>query len=397
MIHKITIENFFSIADPQELVLRVADNAPLLSCFQPSLSLPGERLPATVGLFGANASGKSTVLRALVALAEFAQASVTYGLESSILPFQPYMHKDWWNRPSKITIDFDGWLSGSPFLFRYEIHVVLHELSRLGKEVAYEALFYAPNRKFKRIFERFGQTVKASPEFGIKNNDPCFQSIRPNASVISTLGQLNHKLSSDFISLLKTVQANIGGLENSPPDPNKMLSYYAQHTECLKNFNRELRRLDVGIEEMQLESQGHQEWIAKFKHTGLDGAILMEEESSGTRRFIEIFLLLHHVLETGGIAVIDGIDANLHPLLLPEFFQWFTSPERNPKKAQLFFTAHNPSLLDDLEKEQVFFTEKRIGKPTFVYRASDIKGLRREPSLMNKYLGGTLGAVPHIG
>lgn len=137
--------------------------------------------------------------------------------------------------------------------------------------------------------------------------------------------------------------------------------------------------------------------FAKFKHTGLDDFIFFAEESAGTRRFIEIFIRLHYALEQGSVAIIDEIDADLHPLLLPEFLRWFSSPERNPKGARLFFTAHNPALLDDLEKEQIFFTEKPCGKSTQVYSARDIKGLRREPSLMKKYLAGELGAVPHIG
>jgi AAA15 family ATPase/GTPase len=102
-------------------------------------------------------------------------------------------------------------------------------------------------------------------------------------------------------------------------------------------------------------------------------------------------------LETGGVVVIDEIDTDLHPLLMPELFRWFSDSQRNLRGAQLFFTAHNPALLDDLEKEQVFLTEKSSGQSTHVYGASDIKGLRREPSLMKKYLAGELGAVPHVG
>ena len=137
--------------------------------------------------------------------------------------------------------------------------------------------------------------------------------------------------------------------------------------------------------------------FAKFQHVGLDDFIYFEEESAGTQRFVEIFPRLHYVLETGSIAIIDEIDTDLHPLLLPELFRWFNDPERNPYGAQLFFTAHNPALLDDLEKEQIFFTEKPSGEPSHVYGARDIKGLRREPSLMKKYLAGELGAVPHVG
>jgi len=102
-------------------------------------------------------------------------------------------------------------------------------------------------------------------------------------------------------------------------------------------------------------------------------------------------------LDTGGVAVIDELDTDIHPLVIPELFRWFYDMQRNPKGAQLLFTAHNPSILDELEKEQVYFSEKPGGKPTRIYGARDIKGLRREPSLMKKYLSGELGAVPHIG
>jgi AAA15 family ATPase/GTPase len=176
---------------------------------------------------------------------------------------------------------------------------------------------------------------------------------------------------------------------------NDLLTIYTNNPEGLKDLNKELRRLDVGLDAMLIES-GAQGFFAKFQHVGLDDFILFAEESAGTQRFIEIFHHLFYVLQTGGIALIDEIDSDLHPLLLPELFKWFNDPKRNPCGAQLFFTAHNPTLLDNLEKEQVFFTEKPIGQSTRVYGAREFKGLRRKRSLMKKYLLGELGAVPHI-
>jgi len=94
-------------------------------------------------------------------------------------------------------------------------------------------------------------------------------------------------------------------------------------------------------------SQGNARLFASFKHSGLDAPIFMNEESAGTRRFIDIFPRLHHVLETGSVAIFDEIDADMHPLLMPEIFRWFNDEKRNPHRAQLFFTAHNPALLDE--------------------------------------------------
>ena len=402
MIHKILVENFFSISEEQEIVLNIPDNAPDLSCFKPSLSLPFKRLPAVVGFFGPNASGKTTILRSLVTLVEFISNSVKLEFDAPIYYFQPYMAKEFLNKPTKITVEFDGMSPGtgnSFSLFRYELNIA-HCVTKgqgLGSKVLLESLSYSPNGKFRRIFERHGQTFKFGPEFLIKDKDPRIEIIRPNASLLSTLAHFNHELSMNLVSSLKIVQSNIWEFNKAEANFEKLFKYYDDTPKCFEDLNREVRRFDVGIEKVILRKSSQGSYLAEFNHTGLDLPIYFIEESSGTRRFISLFPYLHYVLETGGIAIIDEIDSDLHPLLIPELFNWFYDPERNKKKAQLFFTAHNPSLLDELEKEQVFFTQKLSGKPTEVYRASHIKGLRRDPGLMKKYLGGELGAVPYIG
>jgi hypothetical protein len=397
VIHKIVIENFFSVADRQEMDFRVPANAPDLACFRDSQAVPGQRLPLIIGIYGPNASGKSTVLRAITATAIFVQHSFTLQPNNAIPLFNPYAHKDWWNRPTKIIVEYDGQLAeNTPAAgFRYELHVS-HQASKFGSEVSYESLSYAPTGKYRRLFERHLQEFTFGREFGMTNGDSRILSIRPNASVISTLAQLNHKISSDLILSLRGLQTNIVGLDKAIGGLNNSLSYYAQRPEYLQRLNRELSRLDLGLEEMKIQP-GNNGPIAMFKHFGLDCDIVLAQESAGTRRFIEVFPFLQFVLDFGGVAVIDELDADVHPLVVPELFRWFCDPQRNPHGAQLLFTAHNPAILDELEKEQVYFSEKPSGKPTRLFGARDIKGLRREPSLMKKYLSGELGAVPHIG
>lgn len=395
MIYKIIVENFFSIADAQELTFEVPGNAPDLTCFRESRSNTKIRLPVVVGFFGANASGKSTILRAVVSSVLFALHSFNWTDQVSHF-FQPYRHKDWWGKPSKITIEFDSRLSDNEpsAIFRYELHIV-HEVG--NKSVSYEALSYAPKGKFRRLFERKEQAFLFGKEFDISSpNDPRKESIRPNASVISTLTKLNHPLSMHLCKLIGTLQTNNVGVHRIQSN-GQWLAIYANNKKCLDRLNQELRRIDVGLESMSIEIGNQGTPFAKFKHSGLDGDIYFVEESSGTQRFIETFPLIHFALETGSIAIIDELDNDFHPLLLPELFRWFNDPMRNPYAAQLFFTAHNPAILDELEKEQVFFVEKPDGHASSAYGARDIAGLRRSPSLMKKYLAGELGAVPHIG
>jgi hypothetical protein len=397
MIHSIIVENFFSVADRQQMDFRVPDNAPDLACFRDSRAVPGQRLPLTIGVYGPNASGKTTVLRAVTATATFVKFSFVLPPKDFIPYFNPYARNDWWNRPTKIILEYDGQLgeNGPCAVFRYELHIG-HEPKKVGRDVSYESLSYAPKGKFRRLFERERQAFSFGPEFGISEGDPRVQSIRQNASVICTLAQLNHKLSNDFISSFPGQQSNIDGLDKPNGRLFHALSFYEQTPKYLQRLNRELSRLDLGLQEMKI--QPGEIWpVATFKHTGLDCDIVLLQESAGTRHFIEIFPLLQFVLDNGGLAVIDELDTDIHPLLVPELFRWFYDQQRNPKAAQLLFTAHNPAILDELEKEQVYFSEKPGGKPTRIYGAREIKGLRREPSLMKKYLSGELGAVPHIG
>jgi len=396
MIHKLLIENFFSVAETQELDFKVAAHAPDLECFRTSRSDSNVRLPLVVGIYGTNASGKTTALRAITTTAWFVQHSFTIPANNAIPFFNPFAHNDWWSRPTKIVIDYDGQIAESApgAIFRYELQIG-HHPSKFGNEVVFESLSYAPKGKFRKIFERKKQDFTFGKEFGLTANDSRIQSVRANASVISTLAQLNHKLSSDIILAVRGLQTNVVGLDKGNNGLSSALAYYAQNTNYLQRVNRELSRLDLGLEEMKI-APGNPP-ITTFKHFGLDCDIVLAQESAGTRRFIEIFPLLQYVLDIGGVAIIDELDSDIHANLVPELFRWFYDVKRNPHGAQLFFTAHNPVILDELEKEQVFFTEKLSGKPTRIYGASEIKGLRREPSLMKKYLSGELGAVPHIG
>ncbi|MFN5588786.1 MAG: AAA family ATPase, partial [Holosporales bacterium] len=196
-------------------------------------------------------------------------------------------------------------------------------------------------------------------------------------------------------ALIGTLMSNLNGFDKGSVSPQNLLIHYKNNPDNLQRLNKDLSRIDVGLHEMTIH-EDPSGLHAKFSHDGLTGPIYWQEESAGTKQFSEIFAKLHWALDTGGIALIDEIDSDLHPALLSEILAWFHDPERNPLRAQLLFTAHNPALLNDLEKEQVFFTTKANGKTT-VYAASAIQGLRREPQLMKKYLSGTLGAVPLIG
>jgi predicted ATPase len=171
----------------------------------------------------------------------------------------------------------------------------------------------------------------------------------------------------------------------------------AQNPAISEALNRQLQRIDVGVEEMRIVTTTSGP-VALFKHQGLDTDMPWQLESHGTRSFIRIFPLLLLALQRGGIAIVDELDLSIHPLILPEIVRWFYDSSRTSHNAaQLWMSCQSASLLDDLTKEEVVFCEKdNLGRSS-VYSLMDIGSVRRSDNLYKKYLSGVYGAVPQIG
>jgi len=404
MIHRIEIENFYSIRERQVLDLRIPKTTPDDRRFPPSSSDPEVRLPTVVAFYGANASGKSTVLRAYTSAIWFAARSFDdLGADAAVTGFAPFQSAAELAKPTRIAVEFDAaWVDDRQRRHRYELEFINNGPGH-PRAVGREALRFAPEKKFVRIFERRGREVLPGKVLGLRRDDPRL-SVRDNASVIATLAKFGHPLASRIAGELNATQTNYLHYGRRRVDEKVLFRMLVERPEVLDDLNRQLRRIDVGLDLMEIQ-QGMDGPVALFRHKGLDGWIPYEIESTGTRTFIEHWPMLRYALQNGQPAFFDELDADLHALLLPEILRWFhdTRPDKhgnpgdNAHRAQLFLTSHNPTLLDDLQKEEVFFTEKDHTGATGIYGARDFAGLRRDMVLSRKYLGGVLGAVPSVG
>jgi uncharacterized protein len=199
-----------------------------------------------------------------------------------------------------------------------------------------------------------------------------------------------------LVAASNQVYSNLGFASGQEQDAN-LVQYLAQAPDLLASLNSTLRKIDVGLDNLRLE-QTPQGPVPFFKHDGLSVDLHWASESHGTKAFIRIFPLIANALENGGVVIIDEIDAQLHPLLLAHVVEWFHGrSERNPNDAQLWFTCHSASLLQDLSKEEILFCEKdRMGR-TDIYSLTDIEGVLRKENFYSKYLSGVYGGVPQIG
>ena len=275
------------------------------------------------------------------------------------------------------------------------------EISYSGSDnyVSYEALKRQDCDGIEsRYFERKGKldksTVKPFDLLKMKQSDPRL-NVRPNVSVISSLMQFAHPVANDLGTMFRAIFHTNVWINKFKLDPEDLLEFYHDHPSTLEMLNSYIRKVDLGIEGIEIDKVGEKH-LAYFRHTGLDDRQLLYYESQGTKNFVCIFPNLAYALMMGGTAIMDEIDADLHPSLMPEIISWFHDKVTD-QDAQLIMTCHNASILHHLVKEEVWFVQKGDDGCSDAYALSDIKGLRRDSNLYNKYMSGTFGAVPRLG
>ena len=393
MLRKVRVKNFLSFRDWQTLNLTVAANAPDLSGrFVQSVSGSKDRFPTFVAIFGANASGKTNMLRAIAFLANFMRSSQDAPANVP-LPMAQFYGEGEDEEPTEFEVELDGKIGSSEKreVFRYRL-VVSHDQER----VVEEDLVYFPLGRPKRLFSRRGQEFRFGSDFRIRRNDPTIPKIRENCSVVSTLAQFNHSVSVDISRNLSVLYMNVEDVfSNRETAAVSAADSYFHSAELRKGFLEFSRRFDIGIEKVEI-AVTNRGMEPLFFHREVDRPISCAAESHGTNMVYNLFPTLYYAMQRGGVAVIDELDNAIHSLLIPEIVDLFVDPDRNPHQAQLIAVCHNPSILQYLEKEEIYFTEKSTDGATSIYGLKDIRGVRRESNIYANYLAGAFGGVPKI-
>jgi hypothetical protein len=411
VLHRLELQNFYSIREPQVIDLRVAASVPhVAGRFAPLFIGSDVRVPKLVALFGSNASGKSTVLRALAFLSWFVQHSfqsppaTDQPAPTGFQPCERFFAAEAATEPTRLCVHFTGPINFSAppeewkTFCRYAYEVSFESAAGKPRNVLSESFRQWPNLSGRslRVFDRDAKgNVTAGKSFSLAGYRNVLDKVRSNASVVSTLAQFDHKPSLILRQVAAKVLSNLL-IEKFEVEDSAILQWYNTTPQTLDALNKQLERIDVGIKGMRLVP-GPQGPMAFFDHEGLNAPVPLHLESHGTRQFVRIFPIIAHAMSVGGVAVIDELDQSIHPFVLSEIVRWFHDPERNTLDAQLWMTCQNAAVLEGLEKEEVFFAEKDAQGRTKLYGLQDIQSVRRSDNFFKKYLGGVYGAVPHVG
>lgn len=409
MIYRLEVENFYSVRDEQVIDLIVAPNVPDPDGrFAPLFPGSELRAPKVLVLYGPNASGKTTILKALDFLVSFVRDST-----QRVVPgfaCERFNDEESRRRPIRLAIEFGGIMDLSPEtnervaegepveygLYRYELSLCVEDGNI--QHVQSEALRQKPDGKGKwqRVFERDDRgEVLASKSFALSGFRHLLNTLRPNVSVLSSFAFFQHPTAMLFVEAASQVLSVM-----SSPVPHgadqTVVNFLAQRPEVVAQLNRDLRRIDIGVEGMRFVDSPNGP-LPMFKHEGLEVEMPWMLESNGTLAFIRLFPYIQLTLERGGVAIIDEFDTLIHALVLPDLLSWFYDKEsRNPHDAQIWLSCHSVSLLDDLTKEEIILCEKDSLGRTRAFSLMDMKSVRRDENLYRKYLSGAYGAVPHI-
>lgn len=409
MLLRFAVANHLSIREKQELSFAASSlrdrSDGLIDC----KAVPsGSVLPALV-IYGANASGKSNLVKAIDAMQGMVLWSHTRGEPGGGVPRDAFK--------------LDSTSSQTPS--RFEIDFVIDEVRyHYGFEATDEVfvaewLYAFPGAHRRRMFERdnsgfnFGRWLKGQ-------NNNIAKLTRPNSLFLSAAAQNGHEQLSKVYAYFKSVstisiQDRSASAQFTRDDPDQrvidfltsintgvigyqkrehdMSEFQEVFREVLASVNK-ISDATIKIEPDELDKHG----AIELAHRGQQGEpfyLGMESESAGTRRLLVVFGLAYQALDAGTLLCIDEVDASLHTYASEAVLKLFCQPDLNRNGAQLIATTHDTNLMKSsaLRRDQLWFTEKTPEGATELYPLTDIR-TRKGDNIELGYLQGRFGALP---
>jgi AAA15 family ATPase/GTPase len=398
MILGLKFSNYYSFYEPVEISFEVGKK-PSASFYDIALD-DERRVNKVIAVVGANGSGKTHFLRPLAFLSWFVGSSFLKAKPDSQIPFKAHaLHED---EPSEIELRFNL-LNG----VEYKYHVIL-----LKNDVVLEALYKKTSQQYSYIFVRERQddgtysVKKKDKDFPFKKSEA--EKIKANSSLLSAASVYGTREIYPVVNFFNYITSNITvfGRANYSQSHLKTAAKFLYFNQELKaQVNNIMLELDLGLAEIDIveyqqnlsEENTESEYIPWGIHRTTNGEFKLPfyDESSGTQSAFVLLCRLLSALSKGSIAVIDELDNDLHPHMLPKILDLFKFEHTNPYHAQLIFSCHTPEILDALQKHQVYLVEKN-DLHSEAWRLDEVVGIRADDNLYAKYQAGALGAIPHL-
>jgi uncharacterized protein len=408
MLLEFRIRNYRSIRDEQALTLIASGDKELATTHLASTGLKSAaHAVRTAVVYGPNASGKSSLLRALDYLRGVVAESATVIQPGQTYNVQPFkLDAVSAQQPTEFEITF--LLSG--VRHQYAFSMTAHRI------VSESLVVYRSSKPTQLYSRQHIDGDRYDYEFSTYLTGPrklWQESTRPNALLLSMAAQLNsEQLSPVFNWIVRSITFLPAGAAVLPEFTTALLES-EQGRASIREF---LSAADISIADVHaVPRKGvHAQWVMGasgvqasqeereflmpvFEHSTPKGSAKFElhDESEGTQRLYGLIAPVLDCLRNGRVLVVDELDSSLHTLLVRRLITLFQTPELNPNGAQLIFSTHDTSLLDHtlFRRDQIWFTEKDADQATRLYPLTDFSP-RKQEAWERGYLAGRYGAVP---
>lgn len=384
-------------------------------------------------MYGANGSGKSNIIRAMSVMTEIIHMSAKTS-STTKLPYDPFLLREG--------------LSGEDT--KFEISFVIHDIRyRYGfcyniLSITKEWLFRKAIGRETKLFERQGDIIDVSSGFkgSQKLVDLAIEATRDNTLFLSTCDMLNVEEAKIIISWVSKLNV-INGVHTQPLEiQTASLLQNPVYSDKIKQYLKSicLDIKDVAVQTKEFEDsdlpsnmsedlrnafiqqlRGKHQIKILAQHTIYDkkaspSSVQMswswdERESSGSQKAMHLSGPILWTLATGGILVIDEMEAYLHPIMTLNTIEAFLDVNSNSNHAQIILATHDTNLLNNAKfrRDQIYFAEKNKWESTEIFSLSDFRYIgekngetiseteRPDADKAKRYIEGRYGAIPMLG
>lgn len=398
MLLAIELENFASIEDKIRLDFRAGNinSSQSMKLKDNIIDWKGQKILKTIGLFGPNASGKTSIIRSIRFCCMMVLKSHLHN-ENTSFNFQPFKFNGGQQKPSRFYVNFvcDD--------IEYE-----YEYTLTTTEILEESLYYYPNNRRAKVFERkngqytFGTKVLERP------SDVVLATSNKNL-FLSRASSMNRELAKVvYRFFLNTFLLDLVPLSSTSIEKN-FNKYKRVILKALEICDSDICDIEIRHKEIAqpVEVERNEQGITvelrpvnaiEFKtYHRIDPSIQFDmerDESDGTQRLFAILNRMLDVVSNNKVLMLDEFDKQLHTLLADFLLDLVHASSHS----QLLFTSHNTNLIDmeRFRKDQILFVNKKANGATEVYSLYDFKDFRDTMDAEKGYLQGRFDAVPVV-
>ncbi len=405
MILEIRLSNFYSIKDEIVLDLKAGSikTQKAQDLKQTIFDFEDIQLLKTVSIYGANASGKSNIIKAIRFSCLMILQSHNHN-ENTLFNFKPFKFDRFEREPSSFYIHFVQ--NGVAYEYSFSLN---------QKEIVTESLYYYPNGRRAKVYTRDERLGKEKSEIyrfssAIKKPLDVAENTSKKTLYLARASQMDREIAKEVFRffnenfILGYMGFNGIAVERLFVENKAVLLRALQIADSdiidlkIRNEIRKGKSLNADFVKNTIsfeESEQTHLVISSYHKSNPTIAFDFEtEESAGTQTLFYFMLTLLYVVKNNKALLVDEIEISLHTKIVEYIIELFNASD----SAQLIFTTHNTNLLDlnRLRKDQIYFANKKENGSTDLYSLFDYKDFRDTMDVEKAYLQGRFDAIPYI-